>query len=356
MSTWVPTRRPRRARDAASGEIQKLQSSVSALLPEAGISLRLRLALRIFDRSSRAATITNMVCGAVLGFWWPVPIAMILDDRPGSVPDLIHKVAKSYDAALAIEDPIDLITALVRTTFATVAVAAFYWAVTVGPLVLAYRVARGYAGVRFPGRKAVLLRQLSRLPVAATSALNACARTLGSTGVRRINLLHSVAEEIESVKHALRVLSRIEYGPQRGRRKRKKMVRRHVLRVSAAIGGVADRIETASDSEIRQLSAMLLSIAERSSERRYVELLDQKSIDGVVAPDREPVRLALGAALALVLASASVGLLNVLGISDGLEPLAIGASIIIAAVIVFRGRAVQKLESLGIFGGGSNMP
>ncbi|MCG3041138.1 hypothetical protein L7D48_11300 [Streptomyces sp. S1A] len=124
------------------------------------------------------------------------------------------------------------------------------------------------------------------------------------------------------------------------------MVKRHVQQVSVLLEGFEARFEEVTDQELREVGDILLKIAERCADRRHGELLDADQLDGVNIKEREPLRLALGALLALLMSGASIALLKLFGLSDGLEPVAIGASVVVSAAIVFGGNALQKLESI----------
>ncbi|MFF2007510.1 hypothetical protein ACFVWY_00345 [Streptomyces sp. NPDC058195] len=123
--------------------------------------------------------------------------------------------------------------------------------------------------------------------------------------------------------------------------------------MSILLERLEERAGEASDRDVKELGETLLKLSERLAERRYRVLLDVDQLEGVSLPEREPLRLALGAVLALLMSGASIAFLQLLGLSDGLEPVAIATSVVVSAVIVFRGKAMNKLESLGILGGSS---
>ncbi|MFF8317794.1 hypothetical protein ACF06V_11565 [Streptomyces bobili] len=116
---------------------------------------------------------------------------------------------------------------------------------------------------------------------------------------------------------------------------------------------MADRAEDASDQQLREYAETVLQICQRLADRRYSALLDAEQIAQVDVAGRDPIRFAIGAVLSLVLSGAFMAVLNLLGISDGLEAVAIGASVAVSAVIVFGGRAVEKLAALGLLPGNS---
>ncbi|MEU6326757.1 hypothetical protein ABZ851_05635 [Streptomyces sp. NPDC047049] len=352
MRAWNHARRTRRVRGAASSEIEGLQQSLSLLLPDRSVPLRVRLALRIFDRYRRTASLVNFACGLVVGLWWPIPIVLAIDDRPGSARTLCAKVVTVFEEVAKIENPGSMIEGCIRLFFAVLFLASLYFALALGPLVLSYRVSRGYSGLPIPGRRAVRFRWRSLVTATAVSALAACAKVIGKTGERRILVLHALAAELGMVRSALASLPRLDYGPLSGRRRRRKHVASHVRQVSARLEQFEMRIEKISDDDVRRLGLVLFLISERVSDRRYLELAGDDFLSGVDAQDRDPLRLAIGAGLCLILSSATVGVMHLLGLPDGIQPVAIGVSVIISAVIVFRGRALEKLESLGLLGGG----
>ncbi|MCX5140313.1 hypothetical protein [Streptomyces sp. NBC_00338] len=133
-------------------------------------------------------------------------------------------------------------------------------------------------------------------------------------------------------------------------------MRRHVQRVSVFLEKMEEKAGDASDQEIRNFGNILLIMSTRLADRRYRSLLDDEHLQEVPIPETEATRLAAGAILVFLLSGASMFFLNLFDLADGLEPVAIGASIVVSAVIVFRGRAMGKLESLGIFGGNSDRP
>lgn len=354
MLARIRSRAARRSREAAATEIAKLTRSVNLLWPGRPVSLKVRLNLRIYDRISRRASYVNVICGVIIGFWWPAPIVIFLDKRRGSVRDASVKFYDSTQAVIRTSDnPGEMVEQLLRAGWAYGSFLTFCAILSISPIVISFRVSRGYPGIRIPGRKAVLLRHRSSIVFACASTVISIADSLGKTGERRVSQLHEVTGHLTRVRKQLRSLPRLEAGPREGRRRRRRAVRKHVRAVSAVLEGMVDRVGVASDQELRDSGEILLRICQRLADRRYSALLDADQISDVPVPDRDPIRLAVGAIMALVLSGLFVAALNLLGVSDGLEPVAIGVSVIVSSVLVFRGRAVEKLEALGVLGGDS---
>ncbi|MCI4041650.1 hypothetical protein [Streptomyces sp. TRM75563] len=299
----------------------------------------------------------TQLCGFVAGVWWVAPIVFILDDQRGSLRYTAGNLLGA--AAIAVEDfenSGDLVTQLLRIALAFVFLVAYYGFAAFGPTVTALRVALGYPGIRFPGRKVVILNRNTSVVRFCALAIIAISVPIGKTGERRVTELHEAERAVDAFRRSLSSLPRLESGPRGGRRRRQRAVRCHVQRVSVLLEEVEEKLGNASDQEIRESGALLLEMSTRLADRRYRSLLDEERIQHVVIPERGAIRLALGALLVLLLSGVSMFLLSQFGLSDGLEAVAIGVSIVVSAVIVFRGEAMGKLEALGIFGGNSDRP
>jgi hypothetical protein len=116
---------------------------------------------------------------------------------------------------------------------------------------------------------------------------------------------------------------------------------------------MADRAGDSSDQQLREHAETVLQVCQRLADRRYSNLLDSEQIAQVDVAGRDPIRFAIGAVLSLVLSGVFMTLLNLLGIADGLEVVAVGASVAVSSVIVFGGKAVEKLAALGVIPGNS---
>ncbi|MET7935378.1 hypothetical protein [Streptomyces sp. NPDC005322] len=307
------------------------------------------------DRTARASSAAVFICGAVIGIWWPMPIVLLLDDRRGSFREAMgHFDGKVASVIADSANSGDMVSQLVRVGLGFLVLAGYYMIAAVGPAVFAYRMGRGYQGIKFPGRKAILLFRRSAIVCACVSAVVALAKPLGKSGERRVVQLHEAAGKITQVRKLLSSLPRLEAGPRNGRRRRKRIVRRHVRRVEVVLGRLEDRAGEASDRDLKEIGEILLKISGRLADQQYRNLLDAEDLQGVAVPEREALRLALGAMLVLLLSGTSMGVLGLLGFSDGLEPVAIGTSVVVSAVIVFRGKALEKLESIGVLGAKSD--
>lgn len=355
MLAWIQSRLAQQRRAAAGSEITELAESVDLLWPGRRVPLRVRLALRVNDRTARASSAVSFICGAVIGIWWPMPIVLLLDDRSGSFRETMSRLDGKVASAIADSaDSGDMVSQLVRIGIGFLLLAGYYTLAAIGPVVFAHRIGWGYQGIKFPGRRSVLLSRRSAMVCACASAVVALARPLGKAGERRVVQLHEAVGKLARVRQLLPSLPRFEAGPRSGRRRRRRIVRQHVRKVAVVLERLEDRAGEASDQDLREIGEILLKISTRLANRQYRNLLDAEDLQDVVVAEREPLRLALGALLALLLSGTSVGLLRLFGFSDSLDPVAIVTSVIVSAVIVFRGKALEKLESIGVLGGSSD--
>ncbi|MYX71522.1 hypothetical protein [Streptomyces sp. SID3915] len=285
------------------------------------------------------------------------PFVFILDDQKGSLRHtsevLFHAAASAAERS---ENSGALITHLLRIVVVFVLLVTYYALTAFGPTIVAFRVALGYPGIKLPGREAVMLYRNTSVVRACSLAIIAISAPIGKTGERRVTKLHDAVEAIDAFRRSLRSLVRLEAGPRGGRRGRKRVVRRHVKRISTFLKEFEGQLGNASDQEIRDFGLTLVEMSTRLADRRYGALLDEELIQQINVPERETTRLALGAVLVLVLSGASMFFLSLLGLADSLQPVAIGVSIVVSAVIVFRGKAMEKLETLGMFGSNSGPP
>ncbi|MFJ6464702.1 hypothetical protein ACIQM0_27350 [Streptomyces sp. NPDC091387] len=292
-----------------------------------------------------------------MGVWWLAPFVFILDDQKGSLRQTSEVL---FGAAASVaehsENSGDLITQLLRLSLSFVLLVTYYTLVAFGPTVVAFRVAFGYPGIKFPGRRVIVLNRNASVVRVCSLAIIAISAPIGKTGERRVTKLHEAVEAIVALRRSLRSLARLEAGPKGGRRGRKRVVRRHVQRVSLFLKEAEERLGEAPDQDIRVLGLTLVEMSTRLADRRYRTLLDEELIQQINVSERETTRLALGAVLVLVLSGTSMFFLSLLGLAESLQPVAIGASIVVSAVIVFRGKAMEKLETLGIFGSNSGPP
>lgn len=353
MSRWLRSRNVRQHREAAAGEIAQLTASVARLFPGRAVPLRVRLALRIHARTERPATIVMLTSGLILGIWWPLPIAMLLDSRRGSIRDVIASFHDGFrQAIISIDDPAKAIESVVRMGTMLALFLILWGIIAFAPIITCIRIGRGYPGIRLPGRNLTLLNRTSSIVYSCALALTACGEALGKSGERRVREVHAAADRMRQVRRRLPMLANSESSPKGIRRKRRRLALQHARHVSTVLKNLEGRLAEAPDEEIKKTSEILFKIADRAANHRYTELLDADQLPMESPSDRESVRLAAGAALTLTLSAASIAVLNFLGLASGLEPVAITASLIVSAVIVFRGNALQKLESLGLFGGG----
>lgn len=334
----------RNRRETASKEIEKLKASVDRLSLGQAVPLRVRLALRMHERSFRKGALIAQMYGFVVGVWWPIPLVVVLDDRPGSMRNVAGQLLHvAMEEMTNSANSADLVSGLLRIFVGGVLIGAFYVIVSIGPTVLGFRVALGFSGIRAPGRNIVLLYRRSTLVYCCSDALVACAEAFGKSGEKRVELLQKLAGELRYVRSYLRVVHRFTKGFSR--RRRRNRVRLHALRVEAVMIKAEESIEEMADSELRELGEMLLMIAERCANGQYGNMLEGDKIADVVVPDREPLRLVVAVLLAAIMSVASIYLLNLLGLS-GLEPVVVPACLILATTVSYGRKALEKIDSI----------
>ncbi|WP_354641990.1 hypothetical protein [Kitasatospora camelliae] len=355
MSTWLRSRDVRQQREASASEIAELAASTARLFPGRGVPLRVRLALRVYGRTQKSSSAAAVLYGMILGIWWPIPIAMILDKGRGSIRNMLGWFYHgSINAASSIDDPSKMIESILRMCGSLALYLTIWYLLAFAPIVTPLRAIRGYPGIPIPGRRVALLNRQASIVHSCAVAIIACGKAVGKSGERRVTEAHAAADGVRLIRQKLPILAYSDASPKGIRRKRRKLALSHSRKVAKILKGYEDRMIEASDEELKAIADSLLKIADRAANRRHTELLDADQLPASIASERESFRLAVGALLTLLLSASSVAVLNFLGVADGLEPVAITASLIVSAVIVFRGKALQKLESLGLLGGGAS--
>ncbi|MEV6613809.1 hypothetical protein AB0N31_07990 [Streptomyces sp. NPDC051051] len=345
MLNGVQGRLTRKRREAADKEIEKLKASTERLSLDRAVPPRVRLALRVYERFQRKGHLISFLYGAVVGLWWPMPIIFILDTRPGSMRDVAGTlITSATDTVKHAKDPADLVSSLLQIAASSLFIAAFYAAVTVGPVILGARVALGFAGVPSPGRKTVLTYRRSFLVYCCSDVLVACAEALNKSGERRIKALQKVGEELTYVRIGLRTAHRFTKGlSKRGRRK---YVKTHALRVSTYLAQFEESVEEMTDSDLKQFAQTILRIAERCADGKFGNILEEDEIAEIAVPERESARLLLTAVAAIATTAASLYLIAALKLPSSLEPIAVSGSILLTVSASYGKRAVHKIDAI----------
>jgi hypothetical protein len=331
-------------RETVNKEIEKLNASVDRLSLGRVVPLRVKLALRTHERSFRKGALIVQMYGFMVGVWWLIPLVLVLDDKPDSMRNvaglLLHAATETMTHSA---NSADLVSGLLRVVVAGILTSVYYAIVSVGPTVLGFRVAMGFSGFRVPGRNIVLMYRRSTLVYCCSDALVACAEAFGKSGEKRVELLQKLAGELRYVRSYLRIVHRFAKGFSR--RRRRKRVRLHALKVEAVMIKAEESTEEMTDCELRELGEMLLAIAEKCANGQYGNMLEGDKIANVVVPDREPIRVAAAVLLAAIMSVASVYLLHLLGLS-GSEPVVIPACLILATTVIYGRKALEKIDSV----------
>ncbi|WP_435604053.1 hypothetical protein [Streptomyces sp. bgisy130] len=340
----------RKRREAADKEINKLVESVQRLDLNCTVPLRVRLALRAHERTQRRGSLIATLHGFVAGAWWPMPVILLLDTRPGSMRDLAGKLTSAAVHTIThTTDPSVTVSELLRIILCAIFLAAFYGAISLAPTILGVRVGLGFAGFPTPGRKNVLIYRRSLLTYYCSDALVACAVAINKRGERRIEALQKVGSELRYVHTNLRTVHRFTKGfARRGRRKSVKM---HALRVSGYLAKLEESTEEMTDSDLKELGRTLLHVAEKCADGDFGNLVNEELIADVAVPDRESARLTLTALTAIAVAATTLYTIDAFKLPSSLEGIAVSGSVLLTAGVSYGRKALQKIDQIrGITG------
>ncbi|MGV9351127.1 hypothetical protein ACWDSD_41715 [Streptomyces spiralis] len=160
--------------------------------------------------------------------------------------------------------------------------------------------------------------------------------------------LRVVASAVSEVSKAVRKAHRTR-GTLAGFSHRRRLLKRHAGVVVTALRRAEARLDTDPDQALTELGRLVMKIAERYVEGRLGQLLDDDEVTGLQpAPDREPLRLAVAAAL---FGAASYGVV-LAPIPEAAQTYLVGSCGLLILTTVYGRGARKALEVITTLRGG----
>jgi hypothetical protein len=179
-------------------------------------------------------------------------------------------------------------------------------------------------------------------------AVKACAEARRSPTETRPVQLRLVADAVSEVSKAVRKAHRTR-GTLGVFSHRRRLLKRHAGVVVAALHRAEARLDTDPDQALTELGKLLMKISERYVEGRLGQLLDDDELTGLQpVPDREPLRLALTAAM---FGAGSYGIV-LAPIPEAAQTYLVGACGLLILTTVYGRGARKALEVITTLRGG----
>ncbi|MFJ4537680.1 hypothetical protein ACIP39_17195 [Streptomyces tibetensis] len=246
-----------------------------------------------------------------------------------------------------VAGPAMLYVVFIATPIALAVVVMMYF----GPLIAGFLALSG----RYPAPLADVatsgLAYRYNLTALAVQAVVACGDAYGAgNGNRGAQRLRGAGSALREVEGAIWAARRTRGVTPVLRWHRRRILHRHAGQVVSRLRAAEERLDSDPAHALRELAALLLTVAARYSEGRVGALLDEAElVDVTPARDREALRLMAVATLTV----AGAASLSSLGLPDGAMAPAVAAVALCAVAVIYRRRAVTMLNILpGPFGNG----
>lgn len=109
-------------------------------------------------------------------------------------------------------------------------------------------------------------------------------------------------------------------------------------------------VDELNDGALRDLAAIVMALADWCAREHYCDLIDPAVLTTQSPPEREALRLVVGAVIFLGLSVISAVAITSLGLPSELYVVSFGTCFVVSVAVVFGPLALAKIEQLGIFG------